>query len=370
MKCKYFGKCGSCTLWQLGYDEQLKIKTLKIQEEFKKFYRDELVVYPSNPSHFRNRAEFRIWHNGDDISYAMNGFNKKEMVLINECQIVQKPIFDMMPELINHIEKSTILKEKLFSIEFLNGENLLITLIYHKKIDDNWLQEVKKLEKTLKANIIGRSRRIRLVSSKDYILQKLKVFDKEYQYKVYENSFLQPNTKVNEKMISWAKKNSSNFGEDFLELYCGHGNFTIPLSENFDKVLATEISKKSIKSAKENVILNHVNNISFVRLSSEELTQALKGEREFRRLKDIDLKKFNFSTVFVDPPRAGIDENTLKLLQNFKHIIYISCNPLTLKRDLKTLSKTHKIDKFAIFDQFAYTNHVECGVILSNKAQT
>ncbi len=365
MECKYFGKCGSCTLWQLDYDKQLEVKVAKIKEEFKEFYNGELTVHTSLPLHFRNRAEFRIWHNGNEISYGMNGFLKKEMVLINECQIVQKPIFDMMPKIINHIEKSPILKEKLFSIEFLNGENLLVTLIYHKKIDDVWLLEAKKLENSLKINIIGRSRGVRLVSSKDYILQKLKVLDSEYSYKVYENSFLQPNTNVNEKMIFWAKKNSSSFGGDFLELYCGHGNFTIPLSENFDKVLATEISKKSIKSAKENVALNKIDNISFVRLSSEELTQALNGKREFRRLKDIELKEFNFSTVFVDPPRAGVDKDTLELLQKFEHIIYISCNPSTLKRDLKTLCKTHKIDKFALFDQFAYTDHLECGVIFS-----
>ncbi len=365
MECKYFGKCGSCTLWQLTYKEQLETKTLKIKEEFKEFYSGEITIFSSNPSHFRNRAEFRVWHSGDKISYAMNGFDKKEIILINECQIVQMPIFEMMPKLINYIEKSPILKDKLFGIEFLNGENLLIALIYHKKIDDDWLQEGKKLENTLDINILGRSRGIRLVSSKDYILQKLKVLDSEYHYKVYENSFLQPNTKVNEKMITWAKKNSFDFSGDLLELYCGHGNFTIPLSENFDKVLATEISKKSIKAAKENVALNHINNISFVRLSSEELTQALNGKREFRRLKDIELKEFNFTTVFVDPPRAGVDEDSLKLLQKFEHIIYISCNPSTLKRDLKTLCKTHKIDKFALFDQFAFTSHIECGVILS-----
>ncbi len=365
MECKYFGKCGSCTLWKLTYEEQLELKVTKITEEFKEFYSGEITTYPSNPSHFRNRAEFRIWHNGDDVNYAMNGFSKRDIVLINECQIVQKPICEMMPKLIDYIAKSKLLKEKLFSIEFLSGENLLVTLIYHKKIDNEWQNAAKKLEDTLKVNIIGRSRGIRIVVSKDNIIQTLKVIDKEYRYKVYENSFLQPNTKVNEKMISWAKSNSFDFGDDLLELYCGHGNFTIPLSENFDKVLATEISKKSIKSAKENVALNQVNNISFVRLSSEELTEALNEKREFRRLKDINLKDFSFSTVFVDPPRAGVDEDTLKLLQNFKHIIYISCNPVTLKRDLKTLLKTHKINRFAIFDQFAYTDHLECGVILT-----
>jgi tRNA (uracil-5-)-methyltransferase len=193
----------------------------------------------------------------------------------------------------------------------------------------------------------------------------LKNVNKEYIYKIEENSFLQPNTKVNEKMIAWVKENSSGFGGDFLELYCGHGNFTLPLSENFDKVLATEVSKASIRAALENVSINDIKNITFVRLSSEELSCALNGEREFRRLKDINIKKYNFKTVFVDPPRAGVDKKTLELLQRFDNIIYISCNPLTLKRDLEILTKTHKVEKFSIFDQFAYTNHMECGIILT-----
>jgi len=240
-------------------------------------------------------------------------------------------------------------------------------LIYHKRLDEDWLNVAKQAEKSFGINIIGRSRGVKLVVSQDFIIQKLNILDKIYTYKIYENSFLQPNTKVNEKMISWVKQNSVGFRGDFLELYCGHGNFTLPLSENFDKVLATEVSKSSIKSANENVKLNDITNISFARLSSEELTKALNKERVFKRLKDIDLDKYNFKTVFVDPPRAGVDKKTLELLQRFEHIIYISCNPLTLKRDLELLSKTHEIKKFAIFDQFAYTNHLECGVILEKK---
>ena len=365
MKCSYFGKCGSCTLWELPYNEQIMLKTEKIRDEFKDFYKEDIEIFTSSDENFRNRAEFRIWHDNDKTSYAMNGGKKNDIVCIDKCHIAEDSIFEMMPKLLSYIQEIPTLREKLFSIEFKNGENLLVTLIYHKALDESWLNVAKKAEKLLGINIIGRSRGVKIVVSQDFIIQRLNILDKSYTYKIYENSFLQPNTKVNEKMISWVKKNSVDFGGDFLELYCGHGNFTLPLSENFDKVLATEVSKSSIRSANENVKLNNIKNISFVRLSSEELTKALNKERVFNRLKDIDLGEYDFKTVFVDPPRAGVDKNTLELLQRFEHIIYISCNPLTLKRDLEILYKTHKIKKFAIFDQFAYTNHLECGVILS-----
>lgn len=365
MNCEYFGRCGSCTLWEYSYKEQLDIKTKKIKDEFSEFYDKDIEIFSSSEESFRNRAEFRIWHKGDEISYAMNGFDKKDIVLIDKCQIVQKEIASLMPNIISYIQNNSILREKLFGIEFINGDSMAVTLIYHKKIDKTWLNEAKELEKTLDIHIIGRSRGTKLIASQDFIYQRLNISGREYIYKIQENSFLQPNTRVNEKMISWAKKNSSDFTGDFLELYCGHGNFTLPLSENFNKVLATEVSKNSIRAALENVKLNDINNITFVRLSSEELSKALKKEREFRRLKEVDLDMYDFKTVFVDPPRAGVDGKTLDILQGFDHIIYISCNPLTLKRDLGILSETHKVEKFAIFDQFAYTNHLECGIILS-----
>ncbi len=364
MKCKSFGKCGSCTLYDISYQKQIDKKSSYIKNEFCQFYDKEIDFYESSSTHFRNRAEFRIWHDKEQISYAMNGFNKKDIVKINSCQIVEKKIQDMMGDILEYIQSNQILKNRLFTIEYISGEELLVTLIYHRKIDKIWEEEAGKLEKKFSIFIIGRSRGVRKVLTKDFVYQNLSVLGKRYRYKVYENSFLQPNTKVNEKMISWAKKYSKDFGGDMLELYCGHGNFTIPLSENFKKVLATEISKKSIKSAKENCIINDIDNIFFARLSAEEFTSALNKEREFKRLKDVNLDSYDFSTIFIDPPRAGVDKKSLSLVSVFDNIIYISCNPETLKRDLQELCKTHRVVRFAVFDQFAYTNHLECGVVL------
>ena len=103
------------------------------------------------------------------------------------------------------------------------------------------------------------------------------------------------------------------------------------------------------------------------RLSSEEITQALNKSREFRRLKqqNIELDNFNFSTVFVDPPRAGLDDDTLKLVSRFDNIIYVSCNPSTLAENLELLTKTHGVIRTAMFDQFPYTHHIETGVVLT-----
>jgi tRNA (uracil-5-)-methyltransferase len=184
----------------------------------------------------------------------------------------------------------------------------------------------------------------------------------------YESGFTQPNPAVNIKMIEWAIKQAREIGGgDFLEAYCGLGNFTLPLSHYFEKVLATEISKRSIHAALENCALNRVENITFARLASEEMTEALEGTREFTRLRGIDLHAYNFSTVLVDPPRAGLDEGTAGLISQIEHILYISCNPETLARDLAYLTETHEVKEAALFDQFPHTSHVESGVFLVRK---
>jgi tRNA (uracil-5-)-methyltransferase len=104
-----------------------------------------------------------------------------------------------------------------------------------------------------------------------------------------------------------------------------------------------------------------------VRLASEEVTQALTGVREFRRLQGIDLQSFDFGTVFVDPPRAGLDPATLELVRGYQRILYISCNPETLAANLQDLNSTHRITRCALFDQFPYTHHMESGVLLERR---
>ena len=276
-----------------------------------------------------------------------------------------------MPELLAAIENEKTLAERLFQIDFLTTlrGDTLVTLIYHKKLADEWVQAAKQLQQTFAIDFIGRSRKQKIVLDKDYVTEILSVTGKLFHYQQVENCFTQPNAGVCEKMLAWAYDNTKNSTGDLLELYCGNGNFTIPLSQNFHQVLATEISKNSVKSALYNIALNQADNIKVVRLSSEEISQALKGEREFRRLAEINLNNYRFNTVFVDPPRCGLDDKTLGLVAGFDRIIYVSCNPHTLLDNILKLPH-YNIEKFALFDQFPYTNHMECGVILNKKTSS
>ncbi|MFX4236185.1 tRNA (uridine(54)-C5)-methyltransferase TrmA [Aliarcobacter butzleri] len=370
MNCNYFGICASCTLFDKTYEEQLNYKIQREKERFSNFTNIDFDIIKSNESNFRNRAEFRIWwekgeNNKEILSYAMNDF-KKNILKINSCEMVSHHIKELMPKLIDELQNDLELSFKLFAVEFLGSstKDMLVTLIYHKKLEESWIQKAKEIEKRLNIKIIGRSKKQRLILTNDYINETLNISNQNFFFAYEENGFTQPNTNVNVQMIEWVLKNTKNSSKDLCELYCGGGNFTIPLSTKFRKVLATEISKTSIKSALRNCSLNKIESISFIRMSAEDFVQALNKVRAFNRLKDINLDDYEFDTIFMDPPRSGLDNTTRNLAKDFENIIYISCNPETLHRDLEELTKTHKIEKFALFDQFAFTNHIESGVIL------
>lgn len=367
MECSYFGVCGSCKNYELSYDAQVLKKQRYIKELFEPLDVKSFETFVSPQQHYRNRAEFRVWHDDEGMHYAMNQAQKKRVVLVESCPKVVEKIASLMSPLKKLIEEDEILKYRLFSIEFLSSSTkVLVSLLYHKKIDESWDIHAKKLEDELDIAVIGRSKKVKRVLSDDFVLDELRINKTPYLYKIIEGGFSQPNSFVNASMIEWATLHVKN-PKDLLELYCGHGNFTIPFAKLFDRVLATEISKLSIKAAKRSCELNGVNNIEFLRMSVEDLTSAFNKEREFVRLRDIDLESYDFSHVFVDPPRAGIDEKSLEFISQFETIIYISCNPDTLKRDIEILKDSFELKEFAIFDQFPYTDHIESGVILQTR---
>lgn len=361
------------------YQRLLAAKTERVSAMFAAFAPPQATIFASPDKHFRMRAEFRIWHDraeqGGRCHYVMFAPDQPQTpIRMTQFPIASEAICRVMSPLIETINEQRELKHKLFQIEFLStttGE-LLVSLIYHRQLDQAWQSAAEQLQQQLsdqsKVALIGRARKQKIVLSTDFVLEQLDVNGQRYRYQQQENSFTQPNAAINCSMIGWLQQYfSSDAQTDMLELYCGNGNFTIPLASRFRRVLATEISKSSIRMAQENCRLNSVSNIEFVRLSSEETSSALNGEREFRRLAHIEIDSYEFSTVLVDPPRAGLDDQTLSLVSRFDTIIYISCNPATLADNLNTLTGSHRIDHFALFDQFPYTDHCECGMILTRK---
>ena len=203
---------------------------------------------------------------------------------------------------------------------------------------------------------------------KDLEVQNSAAQNLDCEKKSAQNSACKNSTEQNSSCEKHAVHSESYAARDLLELYCGHGNFTIPLAAKFNRVLASEISKSSIANARINCELNGVCNAQFVRLSADELMSAFARRREFERLKGIDIFGYDFSHVLIDPPRAGLEPSVIDFIKNFQNLIYISCNPQTLFENLRSLCATHEVRRFAIFDQFVHTSHIECGVLLRRRS--
>mgnify|MGYP000043865252 CR=1 FL=1 len=356
-----------------NYDSQLLEKQQNISAQFSEFDMPEIELFTSPTLNYRMRAEFRVWHEGDDLFYIMFNSETKEKYRVDQFPVASVLINQFMTALIDNIKDNTLLRQKLFQVDFLSTQSgqMLVSMLYHKQLSDEWQEQALVLKDTLNKiapmNIIGRARKQKVILNQDFVFEELTVNGQKYSYHQVENSFTQPNAAVNEKMLTWAQDATKDAGGDLIELYCGNGNFSIAMAQNFDRVLGTEISKSSVASAQINIENNKVENLKIVRISSEEFSQAMNGERTFRRLADIDLTDYSYDTVLVDPPRAGLDPDSVELVSRFNKVVYISCNPDTLCDNLKELTKTHNIEKFALFDQFPYTHHVESGVILTKK---
>ena len=345
------------------YKKQLQDK----ENLFNSYFNDVVLkdIYSSAHHSFRHRCEFGLAKFKNGFNYSMiEGRNRIE---IDEYPICSESIQNLMKNLLEELTKEEVLLKQLFQIEFQSSRSheVMVSLIYHKKLDESWVKKVKVFKENLQCSVIGRSKNQKIIIGHDYVTEEYKSTNQSYKLDLYEQCFSQTNPDICDQMIAWIEGNGKK-DTDIIELHCGIGTFTIPLSRLFNNVIATENSRPSLVALEKNINLNKCKNIKYARLSGKETLEAYEEKREFRRLinKKIDLKEYNLKSIFVDPPREGIDKDTISKISHFDEIIYISCGFESLKRDLDILKKTHKIKKAAMFDQFPYTDHIESGVIL------
>ena len=357
------------------YDAQLAEKVSRLETMMTPFAAPAVEVFRSPVSHYRMRAEFRLWHDGDDLYHIIFDQQTRQRIRVDQFPAASELINLLMPKMIAAIRDNTVLRHKLFQIDYLStlSNQIIISLLYHRKLDAAWQQAASVLRDALRqegieVQLIGRATKTKICLDRDYIDERLPVAGREMIYRQVENSFTQPNAAMNIQMLEWALDVTRDSRGDLLELYCGNGNFSLALARNFRRVLATEIAKPSVAAAQYNIAANQIENVQIIRMAAEEFTQAINGVRTFNRLQGIDLTEYDCETIFVDPPRSGLDEETVKMVQAYPRILYISCNPQTLCDNLQQLSLTHEVTRLALFDQFPYTHHMECGVLLTRRS--
>ena len=333
-------------------------KYLATIASLKPFYQKKIDVYLSPPIHYRMRCEFSYKNN----SYVMFDKNN-DYILMDKFNIASESIYNIQPKLLKLINENQIISKNLFQVNFRsnNDGDILVTLIYRKPINDDLCKSIDRIGKSLGIMINVRTKK---KLYKTHVIDFYERFNsKSLSLKIFQSdkTFFQPNKYIYPKMYEFIE-NIIDSPRDLLELYCGVGSFSLPLSHKFKKVFASENNRESINMLNKSLVINNITNVCVARLNAEEVIEVFSGKK-FNRMKDIKIDEYSFSHILVDPPRCGLDNNVIKLINNFENLIYISCNPDTYINDLKLL-KNFKIKDIAIFDQFTNTDHLEIVSIL------
>ena len=327
--CPYFNTCGGCQLMHINYDEQLKFKQEKIENIIHKYTDNSIkinnIIKCDNMYNYRNKATIHV---NKKIGFYKE--NTNEIIDIKYCYLLDNKINDILKKLQN---------KKLYNDEIIIRSNGINTLIFNKN-DKNNLSNINS------DNIILNNK---ILKGNNYIIENLK----ELKYIVSPQSFFQVNTKQTIKLYDKIKELADlNKNDNVLDLYCGTGSIGIYLSKYCNKILGVEINEQAINDANKNKELNNLTNIKFI-----------VGDA-----KDV-IKKTNFkpNVIIVDPPRSGLFKGMIDDLHKFNanKIIYVSCEPITLARDLKELKDYYKIEQIQPVDMFPNTYHVENVVLLT-----
>ena len=330
--CKYYNTCGGCHLLHLNYQDTLEYKVNKLKNIFKKnkiYDGDINIIENKDNLHYRNKIELKI-ENGK-IGFYQN--KSHDLVEINECLTTK--------ECINKVIKDIKLNNGDITIRSnYNDEILLIVNTKDKFEYDNILKNNK---------IVGIIINDKLIYGDNHFVQ---VINNLY-FKVSYNSFFQINEYICSKLFDIIDSNIDN-NSTVLDLYCGVGTLSLVASKKANTVYGIEIVENAILNATINAKINKKDNLYFMCGDSSKLVDKIKD--------DID-------TLIVDPPRSGLSKKIIDTIKNkkFKKIIYVSCDPQTLARDIKELINDYNIKSITALDMFSYTYHVETVCILERK---
>ncbi len=333
--CPYYENCGGCNISHMKYPSQLEFKVNKVKDIFKRYLDMEIApkIEYDKEFFYRNKVVFHVVDG--KIGFYEEGTNR--LINILGCRLLDKRINELV-QLFNKLDLTNI--EKIM-VRTTSKEVMVVFYGYIDKFDI--LKD--KVDSIILINI-----KDKLLYGKSYIKEEINGM----KFIISYNSFFQVNTSVMKKLYDKVLEYAALTGsESVLDLYCGTGTIGLYLSKNARDVKGIEVVEDAIKDANINKELNGSSNIEFICGDVGKLVN----------------NNYVSDVVVVDPPRSGLSENTRKVILDnmYERIVYVSCDPMTLARDLKVLSSKYEIKDVCLFDMFANTYHVESVVKLELK---
>lgn len=384
--CITYKRCGGCNLRHMKYEATLNLKRNTVQNLVNKMSENKIEVKQTIgmnvPYNYRNKAQYPIGY--DKQGNVITGIFAKrthEIIPIQGCKI-QHPVSELIAKLtVNFLNEKHIsaynektgkglfrhivikigkATKEVMCILVLNEENFpqekelvkyLLNNFSNSIVSEYEIRTIVKNINSKNTNVILGDKNINLYGN-GYIYDKLG----EYTFKISPMSFYQTNPIQTEVLYNKAIEIANLKSTDIIfDLYCGIGTIGIFASKLVKQVYGIEIVEQAVQDAKENAKMNQIENIEFICGDVEQAFEKLLVER-----------KIQPDVIFIDPPRRGLDETTIKniLKVSPQKVIYISCNPATMARDLKLLENKYEINEIQPVDMFPFSSHVECVALL------
>lgn len=334
-KCPYYKDCGGCQIMAMNYSNQLKYKKEKVINIFKKYGNIDINpnVIESNQFAYRNKIVLQVQNS--KIGLFKNKSNK--IVEIEECLLVSPKINEIIKVIKNNLKVNKITKIMIREAQ----EKLMV--VFYGEIDRNKaINYLKDMASSIYINS-------KCIYGDNYLEDKLG----NYKFNISKDSFFQVNHNQTIKLYDKVLEYLGTKQEKVLDLYCGIGTIGTYISIHCNHVLGIEINKSAIKDANLNKKLNKINNISFEHGDVGKLINS----------------SMDYDTIIVDPPRSGLDKKTRNVLKKIEtdKIIYVSCNPITLVRDINDLKDKYELIDLTLVDMFPNTYHVESICVLNKR---
>lgn len=339
--CPYFGLCGGCQLQYIQYEKQVSIKEEILKDSLQRIGKlqiENLSSITDNEFSYRHRVQFKVSHDGKP------GFFKegtREVVPIDRCLIVIEPVNDLLLRLKEFNLRGA--KE----LHVISGDTL--SILIKGSIREDIVQAIADSGVSGIAFDNGDS------IGKDYITLDLEGL----KYTVTPWGFFQGHWSLNKKVVGLILERLSPLeNKRVLDLYAGAGNFSLPLSKQASEVVAIEENPYAIEDGRRNIIINGIKNCLFIQSPVDDIFKDRRKARLFEERR--------YDITILDPPRPGLSSELCKRLMDIEseRIVYVSCNPSTLARDLKKMKDKYDIESVYMVDFFPNTYHIEAVVFL------
>ena len=383
--CNTYKRCGGCSLRHIKYEKTLEMKQNAVQSLVDKFLKNKIEVQKTlgmeNPYYYRNKAQYPVGKNSEGKAQIGVFANRThEIIPIQECYIQNKKSQEVAKFVIEFINANNIsvynektrkglVRHIVTKVGVKTNEIMCVLVINGKEIpkEKELVTEVTKKfpeVKTIVKNI--NTQNTNVVMGKENIVIYGSGYIKDqlgkYIFKISPHSFYQVNPIQAENLYNIGVQAANISKNDIVfDLYCGIGTISLFMAQYAKKVYGIEIVEQAIQDAKENAKINNIENAEFIAGDVENVLDDL-----------IKIKKVIPDVIMIDPPRKGMDNKSVENILNLKpkKLVYISCNPATLVRDLAKFEEEYEVKTIKPVDMFPFTSHVECVSVLKLKEST